>query len=58
MVDYFRDNLALVRDNGKIIGGWDQHNKQYTISLQPGEVLGKTPPSDTLVFDDKINGNI
>ena len=56
MVDYFRDNLALVRDNGKIIGGWDQHNKQYTISLQPGEVTGKTPPSDTLVFDDKING--
>jgi len=56
MVDYFRDNLALVRDNGKIIGGWDQHNKQYTVSLQPGETTGKTPFSDTLVFDDKING--
>ncbi len=56
MVDYFRDNLSLVRDNGKIIGGWDQHNKQYTVSLQPGVNSGMLPPSDTLVFDDKING--
>ena len=32
MIDYFRDNLARVGDNGKIIGGWDQHNKQYTLS--------------------------
>jgi len=51
MIDYFRDNLALVTDSGKIIGGWDQHNKQYTISLQP-----ESSEYETLVFDDNING--
>ena len=51
MIDYFRDNLALVSDSGKIIGGWDQHNKQYTISLQP-----TSSGYETLVFDDNING--
>ena len=51
MIDYFRDNLALVADSGKIIGGWDQHNKQYTISLQP-----TSSGYETLVFDDNING--
>ena len=59
MVDYFRDNLSLVRDSGRIIGGWDQHNKQYTLSLQPigtNPSLGTVPPSYTLVFDDKVNG--
>ncbi len=50
MIDYFRDNLAKVGDNGKIIGGWDQHNKQYTLSLQPVNSY------NTLVFDDNING--
>jgi len=51
MIDYFRDSLAEVADSGKIIGGWDQHNKQYTISLQPLNSEHKT-----LVFDDNING--
>ena len=50
MIDYFRDNLARVGDNGKIIGGWDQHNKQYTLSLRPVDSY------NTLVFDDNING--
>ena len=50
MIDYFRDNLARVGDNGKIIGGWDQHNKQYTLSLRPVDAY------NTLVFDDNING--
>jgi hypothetical protein len=58
MIDYFRDLLSEVKDDGKIIGGWDQHNKQYTISLQPlnGSQTNKATPPDTLVFDDKING--
>jgi len=58
MIDYFRDLLSEVKDDGKIIGGWDQHNKQYTISLQPlnASQTNKATPPDTLVFDDKING--
>lgn len=35
MTDYFRDNLALVGPEGKLIGSWDIHNKQYVLSIQP-----------------------
>ena len=29
MIDYFRDNLSNVGQDGKIIGSWDIHNKLY-----------------------------
>lgn len=35
MIDYFRDNLSLIGNTGRIIGGWDMYNKQYVLSLQP-----------------------
>jgi hypothetical protein len=55
MIDYFRDNLALVGDSGKIIGGWDQHNKQYTLSLKRSGGTFRFP-YQTLAFDDNVNG--
>lgn len=52
MTDFFRDNLSLVDNNGKIVGGWDIHNKQYVVSLQPSNTLDYK----TLSFDEDVNG--
>jgi len=52
MIDFFRDNLSLVGEAGKIIGSWDMHNKQYLISMQPAN----TTEFSTLCFDEDING--
>lgn len=55
MTDYFRDTFATVNTSqaeGKIIGAWDVHNKQYVISTQPPE----DSKYSTLAFDDSING--
>ena len=55
MMDFFRDKLGSLDQSssstGKIIGGWDIHNKQYVLSLQP--FLGTY---STLSFDDSVNG--
>ena len=55
MFDYFRDNLSTVnetsRNTGKIVGGWDMHQKQYTVSLQPFN-----GSSQTLGFDETVLG--
>lgn len=55
MSDYFRDKLSnLDNDNssvGKIVGGWDIHNKQYSLSMQPF-----SGSFSTLCFDDSVNG--
>jgi len=52
MVDYFRDNLALVGSIGRIVGGWDMYNKQYVLSLQPPN----TTEFQTLAFDEDCTG--
>ena len=52
MLDFFRDNLSLIGDTGKIIGSWDMHNKQYLISMQPTN----SEDFKTLSFDEDING--
>ena len=49
MTDYFRDKLSTAAPN--IIGGWDAHNKQYTLSM-PKSVDG----FDTLSFDERSKG--
>ena len=64
MLDYFRDNLSLVFPDGKIIGSWDMHNKQYVISLQPALSPGASRPGSTgyiteyktLAFDEDSLG--
>jgi len=52
MIDYFRDNLALIGSTGKLIGGWDMYNKQYVLSLQPPN----TEEFQTLAFDEDCTG--
>ena len=60
MIDYFRDTLISI-DNpdaqGYVIGGYDVHNSQYAVSMQPNPVF--QPNSNvfnTLSFDEAING--
>jgi len=53
MIDFFRDNLSSVGNSGKVVGMWDMHNKNYVISLQPGNPA-ITP--ETLSFDEDSNG--
>lgn len=52
MLDYFRDNLSLVGNAGKIIGGWDMHNKQYVVSMQQAS----SENYETLSFDEDSLG--
>ena len=50
MYDFFRDRLNNL-NNGRAIGGWDVHNKCYTLSL-----ASTTHTTETLSFDEQING--
>lgn len=52
MLDFFRDNLSAIGNDGKIIGMWDMHNKQYVISMQPAN----TSNFNTLSFDEDVSG--
>ena len=52
MKDWFRDNLAEIGPEGRIVGGWDIHNKQYTISLQNNS----TNYNNTLIYDESVLG--
>ena len=60
MMDFFRDQLGIIGSTGKIIGGWDIHNKQYVLSLQPNAYAinnkGQQLPSYTLAFDEDSLG--
>ena len=58
MYDYFRDAFLALGD-GKALGGWDIHNKCYTLSLQ--STLPVTTPTTrplpvTLSFDETVRG--
>ena len=52
MYDFFRDQLSSIGD-GDIIGGYDIHNKCYTLSIQPSST-SLIPV--TLSFDEAILG--
>jgi len=58
MYDYFRDQFEEINSgaiSGKVIGGWDVHNKQYTLSTQ--RVIGGGASNyKTLTFDEGVNG--
>ncbi len=55
-------NTNLIRfyysTTGKMIGGWDIHNKNYVLSLQknPSSISTSVDTYDTLCFDEQING--
>ena len=52
MYDFFRDSFKTL-GTGKAIGGWDIHNKCYTLSLQPSAV---NATATTLSFDENVKG--
>tara|TARA_R110002051_G_scaffold159857_1_gene231322 strand:- start:959 stop:2467 length:1509 start_codon:yes stop_codon:yes gene_type:complete len=56
MIDFFRDEFGLL-DGGKLIGGYDIYNKQYSLSIQPSSNKPQSlKPYKTLSFDEAING--
>ena len=46
------------KTRGRVIGGWDIHNKNYVVSLQKStnQVTLSTDSYNTLTFDEQING--
>ena len=60
MLDFFRDKLSSVGDSGRVVGGWDAHNKQYVLSIQPAPLAldSKGLPYEpfTLAFDEDSLG--
>jgi hypothetical protein len=60
MIDYFRDNLSNVGQEGRVVGSWDMHNKLYVLSMQPPLIIGSrndiTDRFQTISFDEDING--
>ena len=55
MYDFFRDNLTGI-GGGKLIGGWDIHNKCYTLSIQPQRIFPDGLTYRTLNFDETVLG--
>ena len=60
MVDYFRDTMTDLSDNGAMVGAYDIHNKNYTLSIQKTRALQGSSDSAstyaTLTFDELVNG--
>tara|TARA_A100001391_G_C5072996_1_gene278662 strand:- start:1472 stop:2944 length:1473 start_codon:yes stop_codon:yes gene_type:complete len=57
MYDYFRNEFNSVNTNieGRVIGGWDAHNKQYVVSTQTNN-LSFLDKYKTLSFDENVKG--
>ncbi len=59
MVDFFRDEFNDIDSAsfgyGRIIGGWDIHNKQYVLSLQKS-VTNPDQTYSTLGFSEDVTG--
>lgn len=53
MRDYFRNALESITNDALAIGGWDQHSKQYVLSLQPAN---GDYDFETLSFDEDSLG--
>lgn len=52
MYDFFRDQLGSL-SSGKAIGGYDIHNKCYTLSIQPAS---SSLAPQTISFDENVKG--
>lgn len=59
MTDFFRDEFANIDSTyygtGKVIGGWDVHNKQYVLSLQRSSSNPDTN-YNTLAYSEQSGG--
>lgn len=61
MTDYFRDEFNSIDSasfgSGKVIGGWDTHNKQYVLSTQTSDTTPELQQKyNTLGFNEDANG--
>jgi hypothetical protein len=63
MKDWFRDSFGNLAENDRIVGAYDNYNKQYILSLldypdsnNDGRGNVGTEFSYTLAFDDKVKG--
>jgi len=52
MYDFFRDTFSQL-SSGSVVGGWDIHNKCYTIAIKSGATGVQT---QTLNFDEQVQG--
>ena len=52
MHDFFRDELADLSVN-KVVGSWDNHTKNYTLSIQKSS---GSPDYKTVSFDESVSG--
>ena len=52
MYDYFRDRFSTLQ-GGEAVGGWDIHNKCYTLSLKS---KSENIAVETLSFDEQVQG--
>jgi len=52
MYDYFRDRFSTL-NNGRVVGGWDIHNKCYVVSIQS---KASGIDVETLSFDEQVQG--
>ena len=62
MHDFFRDELSSLQVN-KVVGGFDEHTKNYTLSIQDPNPQPQTPPVAyidgpyiTTSFDEAVRG--
>tara|TARA_R110000868_G_scaffold912_7_gene6993 strand:+ start:603 stop:2144 length:1542 start_codon:yes stop_codon:yes gene_type:complete len=55
MLDFFRDSLSSIGNNGLVLGMWDMHNKQYFVSIQKPLPSGQVSYR-TLAFDEDVQG--
>ena len=55
MYDYFRDEFVAMNttSDGKVVSGWDAHNKQYVVSTQSAATEGGY---NTLAYDETVRG--
>ena len=59
MKDFFRDELNSIdtaSSSGIVLGGYNVHSSEYTVSLQKNPVTQADEPYSTTSFDAKVNG--
>jgi len=59
MKDFFRDELNSIdtaSSSGIVLGGYNVHSSEYTVSLQKNPVTQADEPYSTTSFDVKVNG--
>tara|TARA_R100001594_G_scaffold8858_1_gene22222 strand:+ start:6856 stop:8571 length:1716 start_codon:yes stop_codon:yes gene_type:complete len=55
MMDFFRDQLSLVGNDGALLGSYDVYNQNYVLSIQPSGRFSETSYK-TLTFDERNQG--